>query len=612
MLPGTNKQSKVSSSVSLYIRDLIHKEVLEEEDIIIIEDVQNTKYTTVREFTNSIIKDDDVPTKYRIYSSLKVKEMISELENKVHKGIDQTNDLFEKFDISKADKSQVKELEKALILEIEKCANKEVILSILDTKRDKNTKITSSDLDTSNDDNKIKLENLSREVFDAITGATPLPSNRPPVGGWITEDFADESIMYNKLAKSYNFGGHYIEGDINNFIKSGIYLLGASIIGLPYNESSDVNELRLLYVDRFELDDEVYIKQRIEYINDLRYRPIYRRVANKNRLHVTPFIKVEEINNKFKVHRDLLSDDFNNTGVLSNCDIFSINKEGNYIADETVYNLPSNDKYYINIKIFDDCNIITAMKIDSISCERYQCKVYFTSANNPVNTSWFDMSVKKSKFQNKTVHLFGDGILFGLGSSDILLNSISAHMSNDYGIRVINKSLGDATLGHYDTQTLSERSVLTQITLDSLEDADYVIMMIGTHDWDSAKASIGKDDDISDRTFKGSLNLAINNILEKNNNTKILLCTPFFRSRIKNGDNKNSDEYKVNDLELLDFAKAIQDIAYKHHIPVLDLYNTSGINKYTSDNYLEDGLYLNDNGHELIATKIINAMNFYY
>ena len=35
MLPGTNKQSKVSSSVSLYIRDLIHKEVLEEEDIII-------------------------------------------------------------------------------------------------------------------------------------------------------------------------------------------------------------------------------------------------------------------------------------------------------------------------------------------------------------------------------------------------------------------------------------------------------------------------------------------------------------------------------------------------------------------------------------------------
>ena len=121
--------------------------------------------------------------------------MISELENKVHNGIDQTNDLFEKFDISKADKSQVKELEKALILEIEKCANKEVILSILDTKRDKNTKITSSDLDTSNDDNKIKLENLSREVFDSITGATPLPSNRPPVGGWITEDFADESIM---------------------------------------------------------------------------------------------------------------------------------------------------------------------------------------------------------------------------------------------------------------------------------------------------------------------------------------------------------------------------------------------------------------------------------
>ena len=110
----------------------------------------------------------------------------------------------------------------------------------------------------------------------------------------------------------------------------------------------------------------------------------------------------------------------------------------------------------------------------------------------------------------------------------------------------------------------------------------------------------------------GGLNTAIQTIYAKNPNIKILLVTPFFRSRIKVGDGKNSDDNAYNDLMLEQFADAMVDVADLNHIPCLNLYKTSGINKFNSDSYLSDGLYPNDAGHEMIADKIVDAMNNFY
>lgn len=609
MMPGTNKTNGVAADITIYIRDLLYKEIISEEDLIIIEDTQNTKQTTVRDFVRSIIKDDDVPTKYRIYSSLKIREMIDAMDERLDKGIGQCQDLVEKLDIEKADITQLEELEDALIAEIDKCIDEEVVLEMIDSKRDKNIKIKSDDLDTSSDDVKIKMVNLSQEVIDAMTGAAVIPSNRPPVGGWVTEDFADNSVNHDKLSEHYSYGGHYIEGNINEFMDTGVYSLGYQVLGLP-REDEDDQELRLLFVTSTDND---IIVQYVYYINDLEYRPIYRRVATRNRLRVTEFIRVEEINSKFKAHRDLLSDDFNNCGVLSEVDLFTITREGHYLADASVSNLPTRDEYQVDIRKFGDVVIYQAIAMAATRCDVFQAKQYYTTGENPVTTDWFNISsFSRSKFEGKTVHLFGDGILFGLGSDDIPNKSIPALLSTKYGFRVINNALGDATAGGYDDETLAERSVVTQVSLDTMDDADYVVIMVGTHDWDSAKSEIGTDDSASDRTFKGSLNVIIQNILRKNARTKILLCSPFFRSRIKTGDNKNSDDYSHNDLLLRDFAVAMEEIAILNHIPFLNLYDTSGINKFNSTAYLKDGLYLNDEGHELIATKIMDAMEKYY
>lgn len=611
-LPGTHNNGTEQASISIYIRDLLQKEVISEEDLMIIEDTQNTKCCLVRDFLRSAIKDNDVPTEYRIYSSLKIQNMIDELKVFLDENVGQIQALVKTFDEKKADREELEKMEEALLAVIEEKGDNTVIMEILETKRDKNVKITRDDMDTSSDDKKLGLENLSKEVLDAMTGGAPIPSNRPPKGGWVTEDIADEAINFNKLSDIYSYGGHYIEGNINDFVKTGIYTLGPDVIGLPKDpdDPEDDSELRLLFVDATEND---IIKQKVEYINDLKYRPIYRRVATRTRLRVTEFIRVEEINDKFKAGRDLLSEDFNNCGTLSDVDLFTITKEGHYYCDNTVANLPTKDFYEVDISKYGDRVIYRATNMGETRCDIYQALQYYTTGENPVTTKWYNTSnFSRSKFEGKTVHLFGDGILFGLGPDDIPNNSIPSLLANKYGLRVINKALGDATVAAYDDETLAERSVITQINLDVMDDVDYAIILVGTHDWDTGKSEIGITENISEYSYKGGLNIAIQTIYNKNPLTKILLVTPFFRSRLRFGDDKNSDDNSYNDLMLEDFANAMVEVADYNHIPCLNLYTTSGINKFNSGSYLSDGLYPNDAGSELIAAKIIDAMNSYY
>lgn len=608
---GSNMNASNDASTKIYIRDLLEKKIIEETDIIIIEDAQNTKRVTVQDFVNSIVKDEEVPTRYRIYSSKKIQGMIDELSSYLETGVGRIQDFVLQLEKRKADRSELKDLEAALIAEIDERADKETIISMIEDKMDKNHKFTAEDMDISSDEYKIKLKNLSKEVIEYMIGGTPIPSNRPPKGGWVTEDFADESITFKKLADDYRYGGHFIEGNINEFTKDGIYTLGSKVYGLPKEDEDDDSQIRLLTITTTEND---IIKQKVEYVNDLKYRPIYRRVASRNRLRATEFIRVEEINNKFKAHRDLLSDDFNNCGELSGCDIFTITREGHYLADGTVTNLPTFGQVYeVDIRKFSDRIIYQAIGMGDTRCDVYQAMQYYTTGANPVNTQWFNTSsYSRSKFEGKTAHLFGDGIIFGLGSDDIPNKSIPALLSRKYGLRIINNALGDATAGAYDDETLAERSLITQVALDPMDDADYAIIMIGTHDWDCGKASIGRTTHVADTSFKGALNMCIMNILSKNARTKILLVTPFYRSRLRINDNHDSDNYMRNDLMLRDFVTAIEEIGIYNHIPSINLYDTCGINRLNSTAYLKDGLYLNDDGHELIADRILDGMNRFY
>lgn len=588
------------------IADLINQTNLSDTDILMIEDSINTKKITVRNFVSSIIKDNEVPTAYRLYSSLKIQNLIDELDERIVDGIGGVEGDIDDLEALSATKEELKKLKEEIDKDLETKADEELMIEQLGLMRKKTDKISASELDTSSNDSKIQPKNLSQEVINMMTGATTIPTNKAPIGGWVTEDIADSAIVSNKLKDNFRHVKDLSEGNINELTKDGWYLLGSDIIGLP-KEDPEESDIRLLNVERIS---DNYIIQTVYYTVSTEEHTIYRRRCEIDRIHVTPFGEVHELSPEYRVGREMLKSDFSNNGVISSGSVFVLRDEGNYYVRKTCTDLPTNDDYMVNISNHGNYYIFTASIMDNTTCEIYKSLLYFTSGLMPVTTGWFNVSnSKKSKFDGENVCLFGDGILFGIGSDDITNNSIPAILSKKYGMKITNRSIGDATIGNYEDEQLMERSIIKQIETTPLDNMDYIIIFAGTNDWKIGKAGFSSNNTvISDKTFNGSINKCISDIAAKNPRAKVVFCTPIFRARIDIGDNKNSDTNTVNDRYLSEYASSIETVCKLNHIPVINLYDMGTINKYNSTVYLKDGLYPNDEGNNLLASKIVNAM----
>lgn len=606
--------SDIEDSYLIGIDELLETEVANETDLLIVEDFQNTKKIKFRNLKTSLISDDETPAKHRIYSSQKVDNMITEISKIVENSIGSADRKIEELYETRITK---KELDDAIIeIDDKKADNLELSLvkSSLKNYRDKETKITSSDLSYGTEEDKIHLRNLGSDVIDAMTGKTQVAVPSVPTGGWVAEDLANGCVISKKLSTDYRFKGTFYKGSLDRFVDDGLYVLGNSIEKLPLYEGYE-DESRLLEVIRYG-DKGKYIIQRV-YFHEYGATnlPYYERKGLFSQLPILEFTIHFEITDFNKVGSSLLDDMYNNRGILNSGNIFDIKENGNWYCQSTVKNLPTADNYLVSIRSFGTSKEYEARLVSSAGCTIYACYEYKLSNGAIQRTEWFNKSsISKSKFDGKSVHIFGDGISYGLGASNINKTSYPAILSSKYGYRIYNHSLLDATAGNYNDEAYTDVSLLTQIkTASGLSSAEYAIIFVGSEDFRTGAAPIGTDDSITDTTFKGSLNLAIKNLLEINNNIKILLVSPIFRGSTFPGDGIDSDSNMVNDKYLSDFANAVVSIGKKNHIPSVNLLESCMINKYTKNKYLcSNGVFLNDTGHSLIAEKIHDAMLQFY
>ncbi|MNE05758.1 GDSL-like Lipase/Acylhydrolase [compost metagenome] len=156
-------------------------------------------------------------------------------------------------------------------------------------------------------------------------------------------------------------------------------------------------------------------------------------------------------------------------------------------------------------------------------------------------------------------------------------------------------------------------AAVTRLQSSDLGTVDYVTIFYGTNDFQGL-IPIGTDTDATGDTFKGAINLSLDKLLTKHPNLKILLVTPIWRARQVSGDSLESDNNPNSlGLYLRDYVEAIKDMGKKYHIPVLDLYKTSGISKYTKNLYLSaDELHPNTVGYTHLANLIAAKLSSTY
>lgn len=598
----------------LGLHELNEKTNLSDDDIIIVQDNENTKRVSFRNLRDSLIDDNELPSTHRIYSSQKLNEAIENFQKQLDFDIGKVENDIAKISEDYINPEEVDKKIEEFSKTVPGLADTEQLKQALESKRDKSVLLTCDDLDASADETKIQLKNLSNSVLAAMTGSTPVTAPAVPEGGWVQEDIANGSINGAKLATQYRYRGHYPEGNINNFTKDGLYLLGPSVEGLPMYGKDNNDQDRLLEV--FNYGPDRYIIQKVYYTLDTGedIKPVFKRKALLSRLTVTGFVAEFPVTDKFKITRNVLHDNVLDMGVITDGDLFDISVDGDYLVKKGVKNLPNAEyDFTVSVRKYDNRTEYSAKVIDINRCEIYICNTYLTSSGLKEKTEWYATNTStKSRLDGKQLHLFGDGVCFGLGSSNIPELAYPALLTSRYGIKISNHALGDATIGEYGDEYLSERSVIKQIESASITNSDFAIIFAGSNDYKTPASRIGINTDISKYYFKGALNICIQKLIEKNSSIKILVVSPLFRARLNADDFRNSDETPINELVLKDFANAMKEVCEYNHIPYLDLHSTGMINKYNHKAYLSDGLYPNDAGHDMLANKIFSALDYFY
>lgn len=142
------------------------------------------------------------------------------------------------------------------------------------------------------------------------------------------------------------------------------------------------------------------------------------------------------------------------------------------------------------------------------------------------------------------------------------------------------------------------------------DNVDYITIFFGTNDY-GGDIPIGNNEDTDGTTFKGAVNKVIKTLGESVPHIKIMFITPYYRSRFLSGDNNDGDTFaNAAGAKLNDYVLAIEELAEKNHIPVLNMMKESGINKYNSETYLSDGLHPNTFGYTYLAEQFSKKLPY--
>ena len=173
----------------------------------------------------------------------------------------------------------------------------------------------------------------------------------------------------------------------------------------------------------------------------------------------------------------------------------------------------------------------------------------------------------------------------------------------------------DAILGKTDGSAFDgypPESVLKECDFDQ---TDYFVIEYGVNDFLSKvpKSKYLADGEILDidaaNTYVGALDMAISHLHKRFPNAKIILIAPhycqfFGRDHVYLGDAYSLD---YGEGTLIDYARVCGYVGDQHKedgVILLFAMEQSGINAYTADWYLEDGIHLNAAGRRLYADYI--------
>ena len=172
----------------------------------------------------------------------------------------------------------------------------------------------------------------------------------------------------------------------------------------------------------------------------------------------------------------------------------------------------------------------------------------------------------------------------------------------------------DAAIDEIDTYygNTSYSTIYNRLKSIDFNNVDFITFMYGTNDANNSVFEIGGKDSTDSYTVNGALNHVLQSLITAYPHLKVYALSPIFRQTLTGWGDGDSDNSKLPDgVYLYDIAQAIVDKAKEYHVPVKDMYNESGINRYNADHFLKDGVHPGDAGNQLMNEVIYKYLQSY-
>lgn len=214
------------------------------------------------------------------------------------------------------------------------------------------------------------------------------------------------------------------------------------------------------------------------------------------------------------------------------------------------------------------------------------------------------------KLNGKKVYFLGDRITEGAGASSYEKSYVPV-FAEISGAEVKNYGLSGTRIARQ-----TEKSECEQCDRDFLEradgmesGADIVVVFGGTNDFGHGDAKIGDFSSRSEYTFYGAMHLLCEKLINKYPDAYIVFMTPLHR---ETENEKTKDNGLPNETPLSGYVSIIKEVAGYYGLPVLDLFNTSGMQprmEIIKKEYMPDGLHPSDKGARRIAERLYGFLS---
>lgn len=340
------------------------------------------------------------------------------------------------------------------------------------------------------------------------------------------------------------------------------------------------------------------------------------------------------------VTRAKLADEFDFQGVLATGDTNALFTSGTYLLTAPLSNIPSGApaQGYLNVRGYNGGSFVVQDYVHitqpELSWRRYLRP--FSAVYGP----WVSMAIPTG-----TLPFFGKNIVC-IGDSITELGDYPARLAARLSANVTKIGFGGCRMGKHETNTsglLYDKMCMYNLaryinTGDSSElitaandlfinngddnrpqaatfaavnwaTTDVLVIFFGTNDW-AGNLPLGTASSADGTTFRGAINYSVDKILSAYPNLKIVFIAPMWRSRNVGGDGLDADTNPRGDgAYLIEFVDAAIAQANLNKIPALDLYRTSGVNKYNHTTLLADGLHpATGVGYQRVADKVASFM----